>query len=353
MLKLVVAIGASSVALSGVAHAITITDGRSSAQSILTTDRDSRFNGVGLVGTGCTGTAIASNLVLTAAHCFASDQRRSSFLIPFSDVNDSVSQSGDLFIFPGYDRAKQSFDQLSFPDLAVIKLDNPLPNYVRTYGINSAFPGAISGHVGYGRTGTGVSGQLPGTDGTKRFGFNEVERIEENGNYFVTDFDGSGANTLGDNGLGLLEVATAPGDSGGPVFFNPARNLSFNIAKNPPPPGTTFKLTPDVDYIMGVTSYGTWARGQDQAGYGSLSYFTNVGPFAYWAQKFSGDVYTASAPRNFEKLGVTTKVDQPNYSSGPAPELVPDVAPVPLPAGLLLLLSALAATGVAARLRKA
>jgi len=81
--------------------------------------------------------------------------------------------------------------------------------------------------VGYGFSGTGVTGQDPTNypRGTKRFGYNQV--YAHSTQYLLTDFDGpTGNGPIPPGTLGAdKEVMVAEGDSGGPLFIDVSGSL--------------------------------------------------------------------------------------------------------------------------------
>jgi hypothetical protein len=323
-------------------NAITIDIARSPADAIVPNVSSEAFSGIGVVGGGCTGSAIASNLVLTAAHCFSSSNQSTNFFIPFDDQPD-VLIGGTARLFPGYNPTVDPFNQKNIPDLAVVELVSSLPSFVPTYGLASfvAAPvGSLISMAGFGRTGNGNTGAIPGSNSqfVRRAGNNVVDQVQSNGNFFDADFDGGGFNRLGGGSVGVTESATARGDSGGPAFYNPAAVAAYALQNSDLPPGTTIKLTPSIDYILGVTSYGTAFGGANLSSYGSTSSWAFVAPHVDWISGFSSEVSSASLP---------TIVSNPNnpilLANGldwvPPPN--PDLSQVPLPSGLLIILSSL------------
>ncbi|NER29848.1 MAG: hypothetical protein F6J89_20070, partial [Symploca sp. SIO1C4] len=150
-----------------------------------------------------------------------------------------VITASSLSIHPQYTGfANPSFND----DLAIIHLSQSLPPEVPIYVLDNQPPlvGETITIVGYGLTGDGIDGYLPGTASftQKRVGQNSVDflglddeepssNIEE---LFGFDFDGEdpSTNLLGGLTLGnAIETTFGPGDSGGPSFITRGESLSL------------------------------------------------------------------------------------------------------------------------------
>jgi hypothetical protein len=182
-----------------------------------------QFAAVGKVfGAGAgSGTVIANGWwVLTAAHVVAGAPSSS---ISFQ-IGASTYTAQNVFIHPSY----------SFPtaDIALIELNAPVAGVTPAQIYTGTNEIGKQGHsVGYGSTGTGITGYISNTYGTKRAMRNIIDliifpngTISPNGTILLSDFDSPGD---ANNGLGSgssptpldLEGIVAPGDSGGPVFI--------------------------------------------------------------------------------------------------------------------------------------
>ena len=132
-------------------------------------------------------------------------------------------------------------------------------------------PGTI---VGYGATGTGLTGFNSGTSGTKRAGQNMIDAqgdgISISSNILFVDFDRPGVpgeSVTGSNLPLALEYLSAPGDSGGGLF----------ITQN------------SQTFLVGVTSFGWgYTDGVANSDYGDLAGFTSTTAYAGWISSVTG-----------------------------------------------------------------
>jgi hypothetical protein len=232
-----------------------------------------QFAAVGKVFTSTSagsGTVIANGWwVLTAAHVVAG--------APVSSISFQIGASTytaqNVFIHPGYPGGP-----LPTADIALIELSAPVAGVTPAQIYTGTNEIGKHGHsVGYGLTGTGITGFITNTYGTKRAMRNVIDLIilpngasDPNGTILLSDFDSPDGtnNSLGSGSSPTpldLEGMGAPGDSGGPVFIEEG----------------------GVWYIAGVHSFigdpGPPAgNGQADARYGDILGSTRVSSYAGW-----------------------------------------------------------------------
>lgn len=183
----------------------------------------------------CSGTPIGPTTVLTAAHCF--DGGDSGGLVGQAAYGNTYFVIGGVTgNFYGTPIAHPSYSG-GIPDasdIAIIILDQPLPSWVpihKLVSFSSVPTGAVVTHVGFGRTGNGLTGPNTGVVySTPNFIRNTIDSVSAGGAIFSEDFDGNGINRMGGDAVRTFtsrpydyvysEGTTASGDSGGPVFYN-------------------------------------------------------------------------------------------------------------------------------------
>jgi len=210
-------------------------------------------------GTGrCTGSLLPDRIhVLTAGHCVTNGDGVRDIVSPSTATFQGDDGDQTIAINVAWTQIHPDWDGqlLCGDDIAIVELVAEPTDDIPSYPIDTILEDDIDivgNKFGYGRTGTGDTGDTINFDGFKRTGQNLYEDTQllvntwsqDNtsfgcpddqlslGGVIMYDFDnGLAANdaygvhfNIANLGLGNNEVNSAPGDSGGPTF-NPAREV--------------------------------------------------------------------------------------------------------------------------------
>jgi V8-like Glu-specific endopeptidase len=192
----------------------------------------------------CSGMVIARDTVLTAGHCFCTQNivggnvcaTRGS--VKFQDHPSTGAEgptiSGSSIIHPGYDPSGTELQIEN--DLAIVKLDGAVPGYVTPFVVATNHPptGATVKIVGYGHTGQGCSGSF----GRLNYDHAKLDAFEDD--HKIMRFNDS---------------VTCNGDSGGAVM-NTAGTLLHGVHSN----GVWTPLHGSVSKSMVTSTYFSWIK---------------------------------------------------------------------------------------------
>ena len=217
----------------------------------------------------CSATLIAENWILTAGHCLdATGLSASDWSFNLTDSGGGTHVGAERFIYSGW-----GGDLEDGTDIALLRLaTNETTVAPAAINTNTSEVGRTAAHVGYGVTGTGLTGYVDPA-GTKRAGNNVVDLDGSsvsgyNDKVLFEDFDsGSAGDSWSGSATQLdLEYLIAPGDSGGGMFMN------FGSG----------------DVLTGVHSFIAAVDSNLDADYGDIAGSTRVSSYASWISTTTG-----------------------------------------------------------------
>jgi MYXO-CTERM domain-containing protein len=232
------------------------------------------FYSVGASSYIASGVLISPEWVLTAAHVIEGNDflgggvSNMTFTL-FSGMDSFVYTAMEWIPHPGW--AVTSGDYLAGYDIGLVRLSSSVTGFQpAAFYPNDSLDIQAGTIVGFGNTGTGLTGFQLGTLGTKRAGQNMIDAQGDgatiSSGILFGDFDhpdDPSESVIGASAPLALEYLSAPGDSGGGLFITEGVNT----------------------YLLAITSFGWgYTDGNPDADYGDLAGFTATRPFEAWIE---------------------------------------------------------------------
>jgi hypothetical protein len=224
--------------------------------------------------------------VLTAAHVVdGTDGAGAGVNNLRFQVGGANYNADEWFVHPNWATSGDESNLFAGWDLGLMRLDQAVSNVApASLFAGSDELGQAGTIVGFGATGTGLTGSQPNSAGTKRAGTNTVDIAGQqstpgstvsigNNRMIAIDFDQPAnpiVSTLGGATPLNLEYLAAPGDSGGGLFLEIGGQM----------------------LLAGVTSLTSTLDGSVNSDYGDRAAFTRVSQFLSWIN----DTITANSP---------------------------------------------------------
>jgi hypothetical protein len=278
-------------------------------------DSVGRITGEAVGGGGylCSGTLIDSQWVLTAAHCV-----EMAASIDFTVGDQTIA--ADAWGHHPYWLPGNPLNLIVGYDAGLIHLSEPVVDIApapRFRGTNEV--GREAAFVGFGQSGTGLTGALPDTEGVKRAGTNRIDSYffgdRTTSRVFLADFDNPdnpAESLLGPAVPTALEIQTAPGDSGGAVFVAQGGQLEL-AGINSFLAGFDFDFVPaDYGDISGATRVSIVNPWIDSV----LQSFSASAASSAWEADLGAELPLASLTTWMRPASLRTGVPIPEPSSG-------------------------------------